>query len=414
MPDHRKPQPSGAPEGDVGAHSHNSSDHDSHTHPHAGGDHHTHHGHSHHEHDHEDNVSHEGGHPPSGTGAHHHHHDHDHPDHDHDHPHPSSRTGKIRHGLSEFFGMHSHDHAESLDDALESSETGIRALKISFGVLMATAVVQAAIVWFTGSVALLADTIHNFSDALTAVPLFIAFRLGRRAPTRRYTYGYKRAEDLAGLFVVLMILLSAILAIWESVDRLFNPREIRYVEVLFAAGVIGFLGNELVALYRIRVGRQIGSAALVADGYHARVDGLTSLAVAAGAIFVWFGYETADPIVGIGVGILILRVLWSALKEIYGRIMDAVDPELVSRIEQSARSVPGVGEVTGCRLRWMGHRLHTDLSISVDGSMSVADGHALGEQVKLRVCRDVKFLESALVHLDPDTSTFHTVERAPG
>ncbi len=296
--------------------------------------------------------------------------------------------------------MHSHDHSESIDDALQSSETGMRALKISFGVLMGTAILQAAIVWFTGSVALLSDTIHNFSDALTAVPLFIAFRLGRRTATRRYTYGYKRAEDLAGLFIVLMILLSAILAIWESVERLLNPREIRYVGVLFAAGVIGFIGNELVALYRIRVGKRIGSAALVTDGYHARVDGLTSLAVAVGAVFVWFGFETADPIVGIGVGILILRVLWSALKEIYGRVMDAVDPVLVDQIERSARSVPGVDIVTGCRVRWMGHRLHTDLAIGVQATMAVAEGHALGEQVKQRLRNDIRFLETVLVHLD--------------
>lgn len=296
--------------------------------------------------------------------------------------------------------MHSHDHAESIDQALESSDVGIKALKISFSVLMATAVIQAGIVWLTGSVALLADTVHNFSDALTAVPLFIAFRLGKRAANRRYTYGYKRAEDLAGLFVVLMILLSAILAIWESVERLINPHEVQYVGILFAAGVVGFLGNELVALYRIRVGRQIGSAALVADGYHARVDGLTSLAVAVGAVFVWLGYGVADPLVGIGVGLLILRVLWSALQEIYGRIMDAVDPQLVDRIEHTARSVFGVTEVTRCQVRWMGHRLHADVAISVRGDMSVAEAHAVGEHVKRSLCRDVRFLETVLVHLD--------------
>ncbi len=368
-----------------------------HDHSHGSGEHHE-DRHDHHHHDHSEPGHH---HVDAGTGTHSHEH------HDHDHPHPdqSSWTGRLRHGLSELFGMHSHDHAESIDDALESSEIGMKALKISFGVLMGTALIQAAIVWFTGSVALLADTIHNFSDALTAVPLFIAFRLGTRAATRRYTYGYKRAEDLAGLFVVLMILLSAILAIWESVERLLNPREIRYVGVLFAAGVIGFLGNELVALYRIRVGRRIGSAALVADGYHARVDGLTSLAVAVGAIFVWFGFETADPIVGIGVGILILRVLWSAVKEIYGRVMDAIDPEFVDRIEWSARSVWGVSAVTGCQVRWMGHRLHADIAINVDASMSVAEAHQVGERVKQSVCRDVKFLETVLVHLDPADST---------
>ena len=302
--------------------------------------------------------------------------------------------------MSEFFGLHSHDHAESIDNALESSARGITALKVSFTILMVTALVQAGVVWLTGSVSLLADTVHNFSDALTAVPLFIAFKLGRRAANRRYTYGYRRAEDLAGLFVVLMILLSAIVVLWESIDRLFHPHPVDYIGVLFAAGVIGFVGNELVALYRIRVGRQIGSAALVADGHHARVDGLTSLAVAVGAIFVWLGFERADPIVGIVVGILILRVLWSAAKEIYRRVMDAVDPNLVDEIEQGAASVAGVLSVNTCRVRWMGHRLHADISIGVDGALSVGDGHGVGEDVRHTLKREVRFLETVFVHVD--------------
>ena len=289
--------------------------------------------------------------------------------------------------------MHSHDHTESIDEALEGSARGIKALKISFSVLMATALIQAGIVWLTGSVSLLADTVHNFSDALTAVPLFIAFKLGRRAANRRYTYGYNRAEDLAGLFVVMMILLSAIVALWESINRLIQPRAVDYIGVLFAAGIIGFIGNELVAFYRIRVGRQIGSAALVADGHHARVDGLTSLAVAVGATFAWLGFQRADPIVGIIVGILILRVLWYAAREIYGRIMDAVDPELVDEIEHSAASVPGVLSVNSCQVRWLGHRLRADISIGVDSALSVGDGHAIGEKVQHALQRDVRFLD---------------------
>lgn len=296
--------------------------------------------------------------------------------------------------------MHSHDHAESIDQELESSAQGIRALKISFGVLMGTAVIQAGIVWLTGSVALLADTVHNFSDALTAVPLFIAFRLGRRAATRKYTYGYSRAEDLAGLFVVLMILLSAVIAIWESVERLIHPRPVEYVGILFGAGIVGFLGNELVALYRIRIGRKIGSAALVADGYHARVDGLTSLAVAVGAVFVWLGFERADPLIGILVGILILRVLLSAAREIYGRMMDAVDPELVDEIERRSMSVSGVQSVNSCQVRWLGHRLRADLSIGVDSSLTVADGHHIGEAVEEELRREVRFLDVIFVHVD--------------
>jgi len=302
--------------------------------------------------------------------------------------------------VSELFGTHSHDHAESIDSALESSERGIRALVISFTGLMVTAVLQAGIVFFTGSVALVADTIHNFSDALTAVPLFIAFKLGRRAATRRYTYGFRRAEDVAGLFIVLMILLSAIIAIWESVERLFNPRELDYLGVLFAAGVIGFLGNELVAIYRIRVGRQIGSAALVADGRHARADGFTSLAVAASAVGVWLGFERADPIAGIIVGIIILRILWSAARDIYWRLMDAVDPELVKEVESVTNSIDGVLSVNSCQVRWMGHRLRADISIGVDSRLSVGEGHTVGEGVQQILQRRVRHLDEAFVHVE--------------
>ena len=331
-------------------------------------------------------------------------HDHPHGDHGHDHPHSHGSGGSLwsgfKHGLSELFGMHSHDPAESIDSALESSARGIRALVISFSVLMVTALIQAWIVWLTGSVSLIADTIHNFSDALTAIPLFVAFRLGRRAANRRYTYGYRRAEDLAGLFVVLMILISAIVVLWESIDRLFNPRELEHLVVLFAAGIVGFAGNELVALYRIRVGRAIGSAALIADGRHARADGFTSLAVAASAVGVWLGFERADPIAGIVVGIVILRVMWSAARDIYGRLMDSVQPELVDEIENVTISVDGVLSVNTCQVRWMGHRLRADISIGVDSTLSVGDGHTVGEGVRQTLQQKVRFLDEAFVHVD--------------
>ena len=277
----------------------------------------------------------------------------------------------------------------------------MRALVISFTGLMVTAVLQLVIVFITGSVSLIADTIHNFSDALTAVPLFIAFRLGRRAATRRYTYGYRRAEDLAGLFIVLMILTSAVLAIWESVDRLFNPRELEHLGILFAAGVIGFFGNELVAVYRIRVGRQIGSAALVADGRHARADGFTSLAVAASAVGVWLGFERADPIAGIIVGIIILRILWSATRDVFWRLMDAVEPKHVDTIESVAIKVDGVLSINTCQVRWMGHRLRTDISIAVDSRFSVGESHSIGEVVQETLQRKVRFLDEVFVHVDP-------------
>ena len=310
-----------------------------------------------------------------------------------------TKLQQFRHGLSGFLGLHSHGRSEAVDRALTGSERGMTALKISFAVLTVTAAAQTGIVFLTGSVSLMADTIHNFSDALTAVPLFVAFKLGRRPANRRYTYGYHRAEDLAGLFVVLMILLSAALVLRESVERLLDPRRIEYIGALFAAGVIGFIGNELVAVYRIRIGREIGSAALVADGRHARVDGLTSLAVVVSAVFAWFGVERADPIVGIAVGAVILRVLWTSAKEIYGRMMDAVDPEVVDEIERCAAGVEGVLAVNYCRVRWMGHRLRADVAVGVDPALTVGEGHAAGERVKAALRREVRFLDSVFVHI---------------
>ena len=375
------------------SHDHGHERHHSHDHDHG------HDGHEHHDHGH--HHSHEHGHHSHDHGHERHHsHDHDH-DHGHDghgHHHGRSVLARVRHGLSGLFGLHSHDHADSMDDAFESSSEGIRTLVISFSVLMATAVAQVVVVYITGSVALLADTIHNFADASTAIPLFIAFRLGRRAPTRRYTYGYRRAEDLAGLFVVLVITISAVVAGYQAIERLINPRELEALGVLFAAGMIGFIGNEWVAVYRVRTGRRIGSAALVADGLHARVDGLTSLAVALAAVLVWLGWERADPVVGLAVSIAIFAILRTAARDIYRRIMDAVDPELVQRIEDLAGAVPGVNRVTGCQVRWMGHRLRADIAIAVDGQLTVSEGHAISHEVAHALSHQVRHLDTVFVH----------------
>lgn len=168
--------------------------------------------------------------------------------------------------IKEIFAPHSHDAADSVDDTLESTAAGIRTVKISLLVLGLTALIQIVIVVMSGSVALAADTIHNFADALTAVPLWIAFALGAKPATRRYTYGFGRVEDLAGSFVVAMITMSAIIAGYEAIARLIHPQQIEHVGWVALAGLVGFIGNEWVALYRIRVGHRIGSAALIAHG----------------------------------------------------------------------------------------------------------------------------------------------------
>ena len=311
--------------------------------------------------------------------------------------------------VRELIRPHSHDAADSFDTALEASEKGIRAVKISLIALMATAVAQVAIVALTGSVALLADTIHNFSDALTSIPLWIAFLLGRRAANKSYTYGYRRAEDLSGLFIIAMIALSAILAGWESIRRLIDPQPVENLWLVAAAGVIGMIGNELVAIYRIRVGREIGSAALIADGQHARTDGLTSLAVVLGAIGVALGFPAADPIIGLMITVAILFVLRDASKRVFRRLMDAVEPETVELVESTSRSVNGVVDVNNVRVRWIGHRLDANLTISVDDNLSVSEVHEVVASVHDEVMASVPKLDSLLVAITPAVSD-ETVE----
>jgi len=298
---------------------------------------------------------------------------------------------------------HGHTHG-AVEPALLDSERGIQAVKWSLVALFATALLQVAVVAFTGSVALLADTIHNFGDALTAIPLWIAFSLSRRPPTRRFTYGYGRAEDLAGLAVVLMILLSAILAGYESIQRLNNPQEVRNLWAVALASIIGFLGNEGVAYYRIRVGKQIASAALVADGYHAATDGLTSLAVLVGAIGVWLGFPLADPIVGLVITAAILKILWDSGKPVFQRLLDGVDPDVVDEIDQTVSHIPEVKGINEVRVRWLGHRMHAELNIAVEPSLSISQGHEVAVNVHKELLEHLDYLSSATIHVDPKDS----------
>lgn len=331
--------------------------------------------------------------------GHAHHHDpaHAHP-HAHEHPHHRTSPG---HRLAHLLTPHSHESADKLDPALESSARGMRALWVSLAVLGVTAVAQAVVVVLSGSVALLGDTVHNAADALTAVPLGIAFVLGRRAATRRFTYGYGRAEDLAGIAIVLTIAASAAFAGWTAIDRLLDPRPVTHVPAVAVAALVGFAGNEWVARYRIRVGRDIGSAALVADGLHARTDGFTSLAVLLGAGGSALGWQLADPIVGLAITAAIALVLRDAAREVFRRVLDAVDPALVDRAERALREVEGVQAVGELRLRWIGHRLRAEVAVVVDGEVTVRQAHAIAVDAEHALLHAVPRLTAALVHADP-------------
>ncbi|WP_231930058.1 cation diffusion facilitator family transporter [Friedmanniella luteola] len=292
------------------------------------------------------------------------------------------------------FVPHSHDAADSIDDALEASEAGIRAVKLSLLGLGVTALLQLVIYLISGSIGLLADTIHNASDALTAVPLWIAFVLGRRAASRRYTYRYGRVEDLPGLFIVAMIALSAVVAGYEAVRRFFEPQPVTNLGWVLAAGLIGFAGNELVAVYRIRVGRRIGSAALVADGVHARTDGFTSLAVVLGVVGIWLGFPLADPLVALAISVAIFVLLWSTARDIGRRLLDGVDPTMVHIAEDVITAAPGIAGVTAVRMRWVGHRLDSEATVTTDPAMPVGRFHELEHDLTDTLCQRLSSAQS--------------------
>jgi cation diffusion facilitator family transporter len=318
-----------------------------------------------------------------------HHHPSDHPDgRDHDH--------------------HGHRHG-GVDPSVLSHERGLWAVKWSFLGLFVTAALQLVVVLLSHSVALLADTIHNFGDAATGIPLGIAFLFARRPANRRFHYGYGRVEDLAGLAVVLTILFSAGVAAYQAVERLLHPRPVSHLGAVALASIIGFLGNELVAVFRIRVGKEIGSAALIADGYHARTDGWTSLAVLLGAVGVYLGFPKADPIIGLIITVAIMGIVWQSGKTVLVRMLDGVEPEVLDQVRHAAEHVPGVLGATDVRARWVGHRLHVEANVTVGPELTVAEGHRIAKEVEHELREHLKFVSGVIVHIDPaeESGEFH-------
>lgn len=334
------------------------------------------------------------------TRTHDHRHDHGQGRADAEHRHGGSRPARVRHRFAHLARPHGHEAGDKVDAVMETSREGMRTLWISLAVLGLTTVVQAVIVVLSGSVALLGDTIHNAADALTAVPLGIAFVLGRRTANRRYTYGYGRAEDLAGILIVATIAASAVLAAWVAVDRLLNPRDITHLWAVSTAALTGFVGNEWVARYRIRTGRRIGSAALVADGLHARTDGFTSLAVLLGAGGAALGRRMADPVIGLLITVAILLILKDAAREVYRRLMDSVDPALIDAAERALRGVEGVLDIGQVRMRWIGHALRAEADIVVDARLTVVKAHELAVAAEHALIHAVPRLTAATVHTD--------------
>ena len=296
---------------------------------------------------------------------------------------------------------HSHRAADKIDESMESNERGIRALKLSLVGLLITALLQLAVVLISGSVGLLADTIHNFADAGTSIPLWIAFALSRRGASRRFTYGYGKTEDVAGVVIVFIIFFSACVAAYESVSKIIHPQPITNLIWVAVAAVIGFIGNEAVAIFRIRTGKEIGSAALVADGQHARVDGFTSLAVLIGVGGVWLGFPLADPIIGILITAAILFIVKDAALSIWTRLIDGIEPEILAEIEHAPTHVEGVLGVCDVRARWLGHRVYSDVAINVDPNLSVQEADVISKNVEKALREHVRQLGSVVVRICP-------------
>ena len=322
--------------------------------------------------------------------------------HDHNHDHVSHGQGWRGRIAGVFRLGHSHSRADlASEQTFINNEEGIRAAWLALALLTGTSILQIIIVLWSGSVALFADTVHNIGDGLNSIPLLIAFYLARRAATRRYTYGFARAEDVAGIFIVLSIAFSAVMIFWESFQKLFDPQPLTNLGWVTAAAVIGFLGNEAVALLQIRVGRKIGSAALVADGLHARTDGLTSLAVLLAAAGSWLGFPVLDPIVGIVIGVIILFVTRDTTKTMWYRLMDAIDPELLEQAESIVRKRVEVREMRRIRMRWVGHRLCADVTIAVDPYLTTVQSHHIAEQIRHNLFHEIPNLVEVVLHVEP-------------
>ena len=321
-------------------------------------------------------------------------------DHSHHHQHSGGPLAKIAQALHLPGFTHDHSHSDLAgDSAFLHNQLAIRTVWLALLALGATTALQIVIYVASGSVALLADTVHNLGDALNSIPLLIAFYFARRAANKRFTYGYGRLEDIAGVFIVISIGFSAAFILVESVQRLLNPLPLENLEWIALASLVGFVGNELVAEMQIRVGRRIGSDAMIADGQHARVDGLTSLAVLIAVLGTLMGLPILDPIVGVIIAIAIVGITWNAIKAIWLRMMDAVDPHLVEHVEAHVLALDGVLAMDTLRLRWVGHRVYGVAIVRVSGDTSLEACQSIIQAIQVEAGQVIPQLEELTVQV---------------
>jgi len=292
---------------------------------------------------------------------------------------------------------HAHDHGGA---ELRTAE-GMRAAQwASLGLLIAGGT-ELGIFAIGNSAGLLADAIHNLGDVSTTLALWAAFALSRRGRSERYPYGFHRAEDLAGLFVLLVMTASAVAAGYGSLRHLILGEHPSHLALSAVAALVGIVGNEAVAEYKIRVGRRIGSVSLVADGNHSRTDGLVSLAALAGIVGVALGFQRADGLAGVLITLVIASVIISSARGVVGRALDAVDPALTRQVREVAASVAPVVDVHDVRVRWAGRALFVAVSIALPPQLSLLEAHDAAERVRHALLHEVENLSEVDVHMDP-------------
>jgi cation diffusion facilitator family transporter len=340
--------------------------------------------------------------PEHSSSAHDHDHAHQHDGHEytHDNAHSHAHRDKNHNHKHE---RHGHEHGK-IEADLYSNRAGLRAVRISTVGMLLVGLVQIVIALLGGSAGLFADALHNLGDVLTTLALWIAFVLSNRAANRRYTYGYHRAEDLAGIFIVLVIIASAAASAIESALKLASGNVPTHIYLSIIAAAVGCVGNEALAQYKISVGRRINSVPLTADGQHSQIDGLTSLAALVGLVGVRLGFRLADPLAGLLITLVILSVVYSTARSVLLRLLDAVDPRMVPTIIETASSVEGVEAVTDVRARWVGHTLHIAMNIEVNADLTLVKAHAIAEQVRHQLFHEIQGVSEVIIHTDPSSS----------
>lgn len=293
-----------------------------------------------------------------------------------------------------------HPHG-ALDPSLYTSQQGLRAVIASSIILFIGSILQLIVVLISGSVSLLSDTVHNFSDAATAIPLSIAFLIGRKKPSERFNYGYGKIEDHASVVILLFMIASAIYVAYVSIVRLYNPVPVTHLWIVIIAAIVGFIINEGAAIWRIKVGKRIHSEALITDGKHARMDGFTSLAVLVGAIGTYWGYPITDSIVGLLIAVVIFHTVWESGKEVYTRMLDGVNPEIIHQIKDVIKMIPEIEDISETRARWVGHKLLAEINIAVNPHLTVEKGHAIALKVNHELKKQLSFISMVVVHVDP-------------